>query len=101
MQNITDEKVPKFVQNCIARLESDEEFMQSLGIYRVSGPVARIQALRFQVQSVKSRHQYLRFFGQKVVNIAIIELGPVSNESLVNSTYYWGNLKFLNPFFEK
>ena len=62
MQNITDEKVPKFVQNCIARLESDEEFMQSLGIYRVSGPVARIQALRFQVQSVKSIHQYFRFF---------------------------------------
>ena len=50
-----------------------------------------------QVQSVKSRHQYFRFFGKKVVNIAILELGPVSNESLGNSTYYRGNLNFLNP----
>ena len=49
------------------------------------------------VKSVKSRHQYFCFFGKKVVNIMSIELGLVSNESLVNSTYYRGNLKFLNP----
>ena len=33
------------------------------------------------VQSVKSRHQYFRFFLKKVVNIAILELAPISNES--------------------
>ena len=49
------------------------------------------------VQSVKFRHQYFRFFEKKVVNIAITELRPVSNESLGNSTYYRGDLKFLNP----
>ena len=43
-----------------------------------------------KVQSVKSRHQYFWFF-------AIIELGPVSNESFGNFTYNKGNLKFFNP----
>ena len=56
----------------------------------------------FQVQSVKSRHQYFRFFKKKVVNIAILELGPVSKESPGNSSYYRGVLKFLKPsVFEK
>ena len=42
------------------------------------------------------------FFSKKVVNIAILELGLVSNESPCNSTYYRGILKFLNPsIFEK
>ena len=49
------------------------------------------------VQSVKSRRQYFGFFWKKVVYIAIKELGPLSNESLGSSTYYRGNLKFLNP----
>ena len=38
------------------------------------------QQFAILVQSVKSRHQYLRFF-KKVVNIAILELRSVSNES--------------------
>ena len=53
----------------------------------------------FKVQSVKSRHQYFRFFWKKVVNIAITELGLISNESLGNPTYYRGNLKFKNHLF--
>ena len=52
-------------------------------------------ALLEYAQSVKSRYQYFRFFGKKVVNIAITELRPVSNESLGNSTYYRGIVKFL------
>ena len=40
------------------------------------------------VQSVKSRHQYYRFFLKKVVNIAILELGLVPNESPGKSTLH-------------
>ena len=55
-----------------------------------------------QVQSVESRHQYLNFFQKRVVNIAIFELGPVSNKSPGNSSYYRGILNFSNPsVFEK
>ena len=53
------------------------------------------------VQSVKYRHQYSRF-QKRVVNIAVLELGLVSNENPGNSSYYRGILKFSNPsIFEK
>ena len=44
------------------------------------------------VQSVKSRHQHFRFFSKKIVNIAILELSLVPNESPGNFTYYKGVL---------
>ena len=45
------------------------------------------------VQSVKSRHQCLfTFFQKRVVNITILEMGPVPNESSGNFTYYRGIL---------
>ena len=46
----------------------------------------------YNVQLVKSRRQYFRFFGKKIANIAIVELGPVPNESPGNFTYYRGIL---------
>ena len=50
------------------------------------------------VESVKSIHQYFRFFEKELsnVNIAILELGPVSNESPGNFTFYRGIHEFLN-----
>ena len=37
------------------------------------------------------------FFRKTVVNIAILELGPISNERSGNSTFYRGIHEFLNP----
>ena len=54
------------------------------------------------VQSENIDTNIFVFFWKKVVDIAIKELGPVSNESLGSSTYYRGILKFLNSYiFEK
>ena len=54
------------------------------------------------VQSVKSIHQYFRFFQKRVVNTAISELRHVSNESSGSFTFYRGIHEFLNScIFEK
>ena len=37
------------------------------------------------------------FFRKRVVNIAILEVGPVSNESPGNFIFYGGIQEFLNP----
>ena len=45
--------------------------------------------IHMYVQSVRSRHQYLlTFFLKRVVNIVVLKLKPVSNQSQGNCTYY-------------
>ena len=46
------------------------------------------KTFKFQVQSVKSIHQYFHFFRKRVVNIAISMLGLVSNERSDNFTFF-------------
>ena len=47
-------------------------------------------------------HQYFCFFEKKVVNIAFLELKPLSNEKPGNFTIYRGIQEFLDYFiFEK
>ena len=47
-----NQEIPNFVIKCIQRIESDEKFLKELGIYRVSGPLAQIQKIRFAVSLI-------------------------------------------------